>query len=92
MLIDPKFYNNIKLQLSKGNQVLSAARLGGILSSDYVNSIQDPNQANETQRLIKHDKEFRTYLKTRPTSAETTASKFYRKSKVILNNDKVDMF
>lgn len=52
--------------------------------------MNDPNYATETQKLIKHDQAFRSYLKTRPTSANTTAGKNFNKSTA--NTDKLEKF
>eukprot|EP00347_Sterkiella_histriomuscorum_P008430 403345124 len=94
MLVDPKFYSQIRGQLQQTNQVLSTARLGGILQTSYVNGINNPNYATDTQKLIKHDEGFRSFLQSRPVSANTTAtgSLNRRGSRIILNNDKVKQF
>lgn len=56
--------------------------------------MNDPSYATETQKLIKHDPGFRTFLKSRPSSANTTAANFknLNKSASIYTADKMERF
>ena len=51
-----------------------------------MEGIKDPNQATETQRIIKHDEAFRSFLFSRPLSANSTGNngrgKIYNKEKL----------
>ena len=51
--------------------------------------ISDPLQADETRKLLKHNDEFREYLKSRPTSANTTAITFNSQKRIINQNEKI---
>jgi hypothetical protein len=45
--------------------------------------MNDPNYASETQRIIKHDEGFRSFLKSRPVSANSTAARIKSGKQVV---------
>lgn len=51
--------------------------------------MHDPNQATETQKLLKHDNGFRTFLRSRPTTASSNINQMISAS-VIKNPERLD--